>query len=318
MATNPKISILMPVYNGGKYLAETLDSVIAQTFTDWEIVFMDGGSKDDTIAIAQRYAEKYPNIHITSEKDEGPYHAIHKALAVARGEYVLVLCASDGYLETKWLEMCANALDSDKELSVVWGIPFDITEDGQPKGPHFMYAHFLQGGGDRKPFFRELMKRLTSPSAFLRLLKKVNASHLATVKNVIAGSKPPEKDGWFRYWLRTGTIFPDGNMCMPRQVWLDCLPPYKAGTREVGDWMQLFFDINSRGYLSHCFPIAANFTRNDQIGSVTKRAQEYNDMTRKRYFAKLGEYCADIEAHPEKMVFRDRNRNPLPNLHYSK
>ncbi len=307
----------MPVFNGGKYLKQTLDSVIAQTFTDWEIIFMDGGSKDDTIAIARGYVEKYPNIYITSEPDEGPYHAIHKALAIAKGEYVLVLCASDGYLEVRWLELCAEALDNDKELSVVWGIPFDITEEGQLKGPHFMYAHFLKGSNARRPFFRELGRRLTSPSSLLRLLKKFNASHLATVKNVIVGVKPPEKEAWFKYWLHTGTIFPDGNMCLPRKVLLDCLPPYKAGTREVGDWMQLFFNINARGYFSRCIPVAANFTRNDHVGSVTKRAQDYNDMTRRRYFAKLAEFCAEINAFPEVMVFRDRDKKPIARIKLS-
>ncbi len=310
---DPKVSILMPTFNGGKYIAETLDTVMAQTFTDWEIILMDGGSKDDTVAIVEQYAEKHPSIHIYSEPDEGPYHAIHKALDHARGEFVAILCASDGYMNGDWLKMCVEKMESDPEIALVWGIPYNATEDGTITEPHFAYAHLLQGSNARGPFLKEMMKRLSSPSSFMRLLKKMNASNIATAKQVLkAGEDVPEKKAWFKYWLETGSIVPDGNMLLAPRVLKECLPPYHMGTREAGDWMTFFFDVNAKGYLSYCIPVGANYTRNAQQGSVTERALKYNDANRKAYFDRLAKFRDDIKAHPEHMVFRDRAGNVIP------
>src|SRR6266481_7293962 len=196
----PRLSIIMPVFNGEKYISETLDTVLAQTFKDWEVVLMDGASKDNTIAIAEGYAKKYPNIKITSKSDEGPYHAIHKALALVRGTYVAVLCASDGYLNKDWLRVCVEELDRDSELSLVWGIPFNITEEGISAGPHFAYAHFLRGSHDATPFFKEIIKRFTKPSSLARLVKKINISNIAAARSALTKREPPQKKEWFWHW----------------------------------------------------------------------------------------------------------------------
>lgn len=308
----PRVSILIPVYNGAHYLAETLDTVVKQTFTDWEIVLMDGGSKDNTVAIAEQYAALHPNIHIFSEPDEGPYHAIHKALRRANGEFIFILCASDGYLEDKWLELCIVAMEQDQQISLVWGIPFDITEEGKLIGPHFAYAHFMQGAKTRGPFIKEILKRLTKPSSLARLIRKINISNLSTVKRVIKAEKLPCKQDWFRYWLETGMIFPDGNMCVARRVFEECLPPYTPGTREAGDWMRFFFNVNSKGYLSVGLPIPANFTRREQKGSVTSRVVAYNDEKRRIYFRELAAFRKKIISGVSRTItFRDRAGNVI-------
>ena len=57
------VSVVMPTYNCGKYITESLDSVIHQTITDWEVQIVDDCSTDDTVEVLQQYLEKYPNIH---------------------------------------------------------------------------------------------------------------------------------------------------------------------------------------------------------------------------------------------------------------
>jgi glycosyltransferase involved in cell wall biosynthesis len=306
MNSHPRISILTPVYNAGKYLAETLDSIVKQTFQDWEVILMDGASKDGTLAIARDYAARFPNIKVFSAPDEGPLDAFHKALPHARGDYINMVCASDGFFESRWLEWCVDAFDCDSEISVVWGIPVDVTEDGRVVGPHFAFAHFMENSGSRSVFFKEIWRRLVNPRALVKSLTKLNVSHLKTARDVLAEKGPPQKEDWFPYWLETGTIFPDGNMCVAKKVFTECLPPYRKGTRDTGDWAQFYFDINAKGYLAWCIPVPANFSRNNQQGSVTSRVQTYNDMLRKRYYEKLAAFRREVKEHPEKVVFRDR------------
>jgi len=301
----------MPVYNGAKYVAETLDTVLKQSFKDWEIVLMDGASKDNTLQIVKGYTDFHPNIHLFSAPDEGPYDAILKGFKKARGEYIFMLCASDGYMNDDWLKMCVEKLDGDPELSLVWGVPFDMTEDGKIIGPHFMYAHFLQDTSHRGPFVKEVLRRFSSPSSIVRFIKKINPSTIATATQAMKKGKPLQKKEWFDYWLETGSFFPDGNMCIARRVFEECLIPYNVGTREAGDWAGFFFNINAKGYLSACIPVGASASRRFQPGNVTSRVQEYNDKKQEIYFEKIEALKATLEKDPHAVVFRDRSGNPI-------
>lgn len=301
----------MPVYNGAKYIAETLDTVLAQSFKDWEVIIIDGASKDNTLQIVRGYTDFHPNIHVFSAPDEGPYDAIHKGIGRAQGDYVFILCASDGYMNNDWLKMCVERMDSDPELSVVWGIPFDMAEDGKVIGPHFMYAHFLQDASYPTPFIKEVLRRFKNPSSVARLVRKMNSSTIATAGEAMKKSKPLQKKEWFDYWLKTGTLFPDGNMCVARRVLEECLPPYQRGTRESGDLAGFFFNVNARGYLSACIPVGANVSRRFQPGSVTSRVQAYNDEKQEIYFKKIADLKAKIKKDPGAFTFCDRTGKAL-------
>ena len=58
---NPKISLIIPVYNVEKYIRETLESVLAQTFTDYEVIMVNDGSTDGSLSVLREYADKYEN-----------------------------------------------------------------------------------------------------------------------------------------------------------------------------------------------------------------------------------------------------------------
>src|SRR3989339_1248809 len=98
MPDRPKISVISPSRNSAKYLAETIESIMAQDSCEWEHIVVDGGSTDGTIEILKRY----PHIRWISEPDRGPDDAFLKGLAMARGEYVMLCCVSDGYMDKKW------------------------------------------------------------------------------------------------------------------------------------------------------------------------------------------------------------------------
>src|SRR3989344_3476912 len=140
----PLISIICAVRNDGRFIRETLESVVAQTYPNLELVIMDGASTDETVEIIKEYAAKYKNIIWRSEPDKGQWQALDKALALAKGECLSLLCGQDGYLNKDWFKSCAQLLGQRPEVSLVWGIPFNMSEDGKILGPHYAYAGFLK------------------------------------------------------------------------------------------------------------------------------------------------------------------------------
>lgn len=126
MSSKPKISVLTTSKNGARFLRETIESVLQQSFTDYEHVFVDGASIDDTVEILK----EYDHIRWISEPDRNSEEGFSKVLDMARGEYVMICCVSDGFLDRDWFGKCAEVLDNDPEVSLVYGIPQCIDEDG--------------------------------------------------------------------------------------------------------------------------------------------------------------------------------------------
>jgi glycosyltransferase involved in cell wall biosynthesis len=312
--TSPRISLLMPVFNGEKYVRSTLDTVVNQSFTDWEAIIMDGGSKDRTVEIAKTYAEKYPNIRIYSEPDEGFYHAFHKAAAVAKGEFLVEMCFSDGYLDKDWFKKCIEVMDGDKEVSLVWGIPFDMTEEGKLLGPNYIFARFLRddirAASLKTPIAGTILKKIYSPA---KLIKKINPATVRSAFRMLHQEEVPQKENWFLYWLKMGTIFPDLTMFMSRKAFFECMDPYHMGSREGGDWGKFYYNFGAKGFLAYCLPIPAIFARShgDQL---TLRIKEYNDNQHQNYLRRLREFAKEVSRHPDTFMFLDREGKPIMSL----
>lgn len=99
----PKVSVIIPVYNVEKYLRQCLDSVINQTLTDIEIICVDDGSTDSSLAILEEYASKDDRIKILKQQNAGAGVARNTGLTIAKGEY-LYFFDSDDFLELNALE----------------------------------------------------------------------------------------------------------------------------------------------------------------------------------------------------------------------
>ena len=91
----PKVSIIIPVYNAEKVLTRCLDSVLAQTFTDFEVLVMDDGSKDGTAALCDAYAAKDARIRVVHKENSGVSDTRNQALSLATGDYLQFLDADD-------------------------------------------------------------------------------------------------------------------------------------------------------------------------------------------------------------------------------
>ena len=91
--TDPKVSVLMPVYNGQAYLREAVESILNQTLTDFEFIIVDDGSTDGTNAILQSYDDR--RMVMVCQEHRGLVASLNKGLAIARGEYVARIDSDD-------------------------------------------------------------------------------------------------------------------------------------------------------------------------------------------------------------------------------
>lgn len=94
-AMSPKFSIIIPVYNVAPYLRECLDSVLAQTYTDWEAICVDDGSTDESGAILDEYSARDARFRVIHNQNAGVSAARNKALESTTGEWLLFLDADD-------------------------------------------------------------------------------------------------------------------------------------------------------------------------------------------------------------------------------
>lgn len=92
---NIQVSIIVATFNSGKTLRRALDSVLNQSFQDWECIIVDGASKDNTIEIVREYVKKDSRFRYISERDTGIYDAYNKGWKMAKGEWILYLGSDD-------------------------------------------------------------------------------------------------------------------------------------------------------------------------------------------------------------------------------
>ena len=126
--TFPKISIVTPSYNQGKYIEQTILSVINQNYPNLEYIIIDGGSTDETVDIIKKY-EQYITYWV-SEKDNGQSHAINKGIEKCTGEIFNWLNSDDWY-EPDTLLKIANEFMDDTSLEFVSGFENHVYENGE-------------------------------------------------------------------------------------------------------------------------------------------------------------------------------------------
>ncbi|MBQ2886368.1 MAG: glycosyltransferase family 2 protein [Alphaproteobacteria bacterium] len=114
----PLISIIIPVYNVEKYLSECLDSVIAQTYQNWEAICVNDGSPDNCGAILDQYASTDPRIKVIHKENEGTAIARTIAINSSKGEFITFLDSDDAYAPS-FLEDLYNTLYK-TNADVVW------------------------------------------------------------------------------------------------------------------------------------------------------------------------------------------------------
>jgi glycosyltransferase involved in cell wall biosynthesis len=113
----PAVSVICINKNHADYLEDNILSVFSQKFDDYEFIVADGGSTDNSLEIIK----SHPFIRLVSGKDSSRGEGLIRALAVARGRYVMVTTSTDGYLSPNWLSTVVKTLDNDPKVALVYG-----------------------------------------------------------------------------------------------------------------------------------------------------------------------------------------------------
>jgi glycosyltransferase involved in cell wall biosynthesis len=117
MSSKPLVTVVMPSYNGEKYVKEAIDSVLLQSYLAIEIIFIDDGSHDATAKIAQSYGEK---IHYVFQENRGESAAQNLGISLARGKYITFLDVDDLYTPGRF-ETTVDVLENSAAIDCVFG-----------------------------------------------------------------------------------------------------------------------------------------------------------------------------------------------------
>lgn len=123
------ISVLIPAYNHGRYLAASIQSVLDQSFRDFELIIMDDGSTDNSRDVIRQFND--PRIRFFDQTNHGAHVAINRAVALSSGEYLAILNSDDIYHPHR-LQKCLTALEQNPQYGTVISLVAGIDSDGHP------------------------------------------------------------------------------------------------------------------------------------------------------------------------------------------
>lgn len=137
-----KASIIIPAYNAGGYIGETLRSISEQTFSDFECIVIDDGSKDNTLEEVSKHPDNRVRV-ISQANSGGPAHPRNVGVSAAKGEYVFIFDADD-VMEPNKLETYIGIFGSNKRVDFIFSDFSVIDEKGQVVKPRFLadYSSF--------------------------------------------------------------------------------------------------------------------------------------------------------------------------------
>lgn len=162
MSERPLISVIIPVYNAGKYLSACIESLLEQTYQPMEFIFVDDGSSDNSVKICEQYARQDPRIRILFQKHQGPSVARNTGLAASKGALVGFMDADDTISPLTY----AKAQQAMAQYQADW-VMWDADQS----------VSWLRGGFIDKEEYQNLVARSVGsrgigPSLCLQLYKK--------------------------------------------------------------------------------------------------------------------------------------------------
>jgi glycosyltransferase involved in cell wall biosynthesis len=130
----PLVSVVIPAWNSERTLAETLQSVVAQTFSRLDIVVVDDGSTDDTANIVNRFRQSDPRIRLAQQPRSGVASARNKGISLSRGSYVAPIDADDVWAPQKIEKQLEAFFKAPPSVGLVYTWTREIDETGKPLG----------------------------------------------------------------------------------------------------------------------------------------------------------------------------------------
>lgn len=117
----PQISLIVPVFNAGKYLSRCIDSILNQSFKDFELILVNDGSKDNSLEICKQYSESDARVIIVSQENGGASSARNHGIEVAKGNYICFVDADDHVTTSYLAQLVRPALQNDRLDLVLQG-----------------------------------------------------------------------------------------------------------------------------------------------------------------------------------------------------
>lgn len=139
----PSVSVIVPNYNHARFLRQRVDSVLGQTFQDFELILLDDCSSDESQSILRGYTvDPRVRIEFNEENSGSTFKQWNKGVRLARGEYIWI-AESDDHADARLLERLVTVLDDEPEVTLAHCRSWQISEDGQRNGFMDMYFRFL-------------------------------------------------------------------------------------------------------------------------------------------------------------------------------
>lgn len=213
---NPKVSILLPAYNHAKYLRETIESVLNQTFSDFELLISDDCSTDDSVQVIKSYTDERI-IGVFFEENQGTVRALNHLLRMAKGEYIAVL-GSDDVWELDKLEKQLAVLENDRGLAACFSWATIINQDSEEITDQSIFSKetFELENNDKAFILRKLYitgNRLCHSSALIR-----SSVHRQIGEYNVAYRQLHDYDLWIRILLKYNIYIIDSSLVRYRFV----------------------------------------------------------------------------------------------------
>ncbi len=182
------VSIIVPVYNVEQYLRECVDSILSQSFTDFEVILVDDGSPDNCPKICDEYAEKDPRVKVIHKPNGGLSSARNAGLDIATGEFVGFV-DSDDIIESEMYEKLVSAImKNDADICFCRVVAISETGDQQPNGKYFgigssvlegyrVLEMLVKGGCGSSTYYESIWNKLYRRKLFSNIRFPVGKRH---------------------------------------------------------------------------------------------------------------------------------------------
>ena len=243
--TNPKVSVIIPVFNAEKYICECLNSLLNQSISDLEIICVDDGSTDKSLSILKKYAAIDNRIVVKHQENQGAGAARNLGLQVAKGEYLSFL-DSDDFFNTNMLEVCTKAMDNEQSDVLVyfakqynhatgeftempWSLRIERCPDHSPFSPHEMSGYLFntfQNWPWNKLFRHSFVKE---KGLCFQEIPRTNDMAFVCLALALADKITVVKESFANYRVETGTSLQQTNDKAP----LSFLDAYRETRRRL-------------------------------------------------------------------------------------
>lgn len=274
----PKVSVIIPTYNREKFIGEAIQSVLDQTFQDFEVIVVDDGSTDRTGDVVQAFASE--KVQYVYQSNRGRSNARNHALGLAKGRYIAFLDSDDLYLPDK-LALQVDYMDSHPEIGMVYTSAYCIDENGVRTKDEYeatvsgwVYEHIAffvpvtitlptvmvrKEVFDKVGEFDEAMERFEDTDMWRRISKhyQINALHERTcllrthIDNALAAQDPSQISGALDYYVKKiGREDSDVGIILRRKGIARLYGYYGAAMMSNQQWRARGYSLLLKGMLS--------------------------------------------------------------------